>query len=83
MSGKYNPYSGEESCRARQISYVATASTGWAFHQVRDVGLAYDDNTRKARHLNNFGSLNFVARGEPFWGDDRLDDAIACTSTAR
>lgn len=41
------------------------------------VGRAYDDNTRKARHLNIFGSPTFVARGELFWGDDRLDDAIA------
>jgi 2-hydroxychromene-2-carboxylate isomerase len=41
------------------------------------VGRAYDDNTRKARQLSIFGSPTFVARGELFWGDDRLDDAIA------
>jgi len=38
---------------------------------------AYDDNTREARQLSIFGSPTFVARGELFWGDDRLDDAIA------
>jgi 2-hydroxychromene-2-carboxylate isomerase len=27
--------------------------------------------------LSIFGSPTFVARGELFWGDDRLDDAIA------
>jgi 2-hydroxychromene-2-carboxylate isomerase len=41
------------------------------------VGRAYDENTRKARELNIFGSPTFVARGELFWGDDRLDDAVA------
>jgi 2-hydroxychromene-2-carboxylate isomerase len=41
------------------------------------VGRAYDDNTRQARQLSIFGSPTFVARGELFWGDDRLDDAIA------
>ena len=37
---------------------------------------AYDDNTHEARRLNIFGSPTFVARGELFWGDDRLEDAI-------
>ena len=37
---------------------------------------AYDDNTREARRLNIFGSPTFVARGELFWGDDRLEDAL-------
>ena len=41
------------------------------------VGRAYDDNTHEARQLNIFGSPTFVVRGELFWGDDRLDDAIA------
>ena len=40
------------------------------------VGRAYDDNTREAKRLNIFGAPTFVARGELFWGDDRLDDAI-------
>jgi 2-hydroxychromene-2-carboxylate isomerase len=33
--------------------------------------------TDEARQLNIFGSPRFVANGELFWGDDRLDDAIA------
>jgi 2-hydroxychromene-2-carboxylate isomerase len=41
------------------------------------VGRAYDDNTREARQLSLFGAPTFVARGELFWGDDRLEDAIA------
>ena len=40
------------------------------------IGCALDDNTREARQLNIFGAPTFVARGELFWGDDRLDDAI-------
>ena len=40
------------------------------------VGRAYDDNTEEARQLNIFGAPTFVARGELFWGDDRLDDAV-------
>jgi 2-hydroxychromene-2-carboxylate isomerase len=41
------------------------------------VGRAYDDNTRRAKQLSIFGSPTFVVRGELFWGDDLLDDAIA------
>ena len=41
------------------------------------VGRAYDDNTHEARQLNIFGSPTFVVHGELFWGDDRLEDAIA------
>lgn len=33
--------------------------------------------TETARALGIFGSPNFVVDGELFWGDDRLDDAIA------
>jgi 2-hydroxychromene-2-carboxylate isomerase len=40
------------------------------------VGRAFDDNTREARRLNIFGAPTFVVRGELFWGDDRLEDAI-------
>lgn len=42
-----------------------------------EVGDAYDAATDQARKLNIFGSPTFVTRGEVFWGDDRLDDAIA------
>jgi 2-hydroxychromene-2-carboxylate isomerase len=38
--------------------------------------------TDAARQLGIFGSPTFAVRGEIFWGDDRLEDAIAyaCTS---
>jgi 2-hydroxychromene-2-carboxylate isomerase len=41
------------------------------------VGNAYDIATDQARKLNVFGAPTFVVRGEVFWGDDRLDDALA------
>lgn len=41
------------------------------------VETAYADATDQARKLNIFGVPSFVTRGEVFWGDDRLDDAIA------
>ena len=33
--------------------------------------------TDEARRLGIFGAPTFVTRGELFWGDDRLDDALA------
>jgi 2-hydroxychromene-2-carboxylate isomerase len=36
-----------------------------------------DAATNEARALGIFGSPSFVVDGELFWGDDRLDDAIA------
>ena len=38
---------------------------------------AYAAATDEARQLGVFGSPTFVSRGELFWGDDRLEDAIA------
>jgi len=32
--------------------------------------------TNEVRQLGIFGSPSFVAKGEVFWGDDRLEDAI-------
>ena len=40
------------------------------------VGTAYVAATDEARKLNIFGAPTFAVRGEIFWGDDRLDDAI-------
>jgi 2-hydroxychromene-2-carboxylate isomerase len=40
------------------------------------LGNAYVAATDEARALGIYGSPNFVTRGELFWGDDRLDDAI-------
>jgi len=33
-------------------------------------------NTDEARRIDIFGAPSFVARGELFWGNDRLDDAL-------
>jgi len=41
-----------------------------------EIGKLYDDDTAEARRLGIFGSPTFVAGGELFWGDDRLDDAV-------
>jgi 2-hydroxychromene-2-carboxylate isomerase len=35
-----------------------------------------DAETEEARRIGLFGAPSFVVRGEIFWGDDRLDDAI-------
>jgi len=37
----------------------------------------YDASTQQARQLGLFGSPTFVVGNEAFWGDDRLEDAIA------
>jgi 2-hydroxychromene-2-carboxylate isomerase len=41
-----------------------------------DVAGLYDAATDEARRLGIFGSPTFVVRGELFWGDDRLADAV-------
>jgi 2-hydroxychromene-2-carboxylate isomerase len=38
--------------------------------------------TEEARTLGIFGSPAYVTRGELFWGDDRLDDALAWATAA-
>jgi 2-hydroxychromene-2-carboxylate isomerase len=38
---------------------------------------AYAAETEAARQLGIFGSPTFVADGEVFWGDDRLEEALA------
>jgi 2-hydroxychromene-2-carboxylate isomerase len=47
------------------------------------VGWAYDGNTEEAKSLKIFGAPTFVVRGELFWGDDRLDDAITWLSRGK
>jgi 2-hydroxychromene-2-carboxylate isomerase len=37
---------------------------------------AFEVATAEARTLGIFGAPTFVTRGELFWGDDRLDDAV-------
>jgi 2-hydroxychromene-2-carboxylate isomerase len=41
-----------------------------------EIGRAYQATTDQARRLGIFGAPSFVARGEVFWGDDRLADAV-------
>jgi len=36
-----------------------------------------DESADEARRIGLFGSPHFVVRGEVFWGDDRLEDALA------
>jgi 2-hydroxychromene-2-carboxylate isomerase len=40
------------------------------------IGQVYTAATDEARRLGVFGSPTFAVKGELFWGDDRLDDAI-------
>jgi 2-hydroxychromene-2-carboxylate isomerase len=45
--------------------------------------MAYLAATDRARSLGNFGSPSFVVGQEIFWGDDRLEDALAgCRASA-
>ena len=44
--------------------------------QSGEIAREYDDATEQARRLGIFGAPTFVARGEVFWGDDRLEDAV-------
>jgi 2-hydroxychromene-2-carboxylate isomerase len=39
-------------------------------------GRAYDASTAEAKRLGIFGAPTFVTKGELFWGDDRLEDAV-------
>ncbi len=44
----------------------------------------YTRDTEEAKALGVFGSPTFVADGEVFWGDDRLEDAMAwCREKSR
>lgn len=40
-------------------------------------GEALDAATEEARRLGIFGAPTFIVDGEVFWGDDRLEDALA------
>ncbi|MCA0870361.1 DsbA family protein [Seohaeicola saemankumensis] len=43
-----------------------------------DIGRAYSEATQEARERGIFGAPSFVAGdGELFWGDDRLEEALA------
>lgn len=42
-----------------------------------EIGRGYQAATEEAKALGVFGAPTFVVDGELFWGDDRLEDAIA------
>jgi 2-hydroxychromene-2-carboxylate isomerase len=42
-----------------------------------EINAAYLAATYEARRLGIFGSPTFAIDGELFWGDDRLEDAVA------
>ena len=44
--------------------------------QSEEIAREYDAATAEARSLGIFGAPTLVARGEVFWGDDRLEDAV-------
>ena len=44
--------------------------------QSEEIAREYDGGTEQARRLGIFGAPTFVARGDVFWGDDRLEDAV-------
>ena len=45
--------------------------------RARDIVAPIDRFHDEARALGIFGVPTFVTRGELFWGDDRLEDAVA------
>jgi 2-hydroxychromene-2-carboxylate isomerase len=47
-----------------------------ALAQKQDAQDTFRAATDEARALGIFGAPTFVARGEVFWGDDRLEDAV-------
>ena len=42
-----------------------------------DIEAVYVEQTDRAQRAGIFGSPSFIVDGEVFWGDDRLEDAIA------
>jgi 2-hydroxychromene-2-carboxylate isomerase len=41
-----------------------------------EIVAAYKLSTSRARQLGIFGAPSFVTRGELFWGDDRMEEAV-------
>jgi len=62
------------SASLREIGLDAASVVAEA--QTEAVGQAYLKATEAARRQGIFGVPSFVVRGELFWGDDRLEDAI-------
>ena len=53
-----------------------------AWHNRTKSRRRYDAATARARELGIFGSPSFATRGQLFWGDDRLEDAVSWHNTA-
>ena len=51
--------------------------------EAEETSRAYEAATAEAKRLGIFGSPTFVVDGELFWGDDRLEDAIAWRQRGR
>ena len=47
-----------------------------------DIRIELERETQAARECGIFGSPSFVVKGELFWGDDRLEEAIAWAANA-
>ncbi|WP_420405557.1 2-hydroxychromene-2-carboxylate isomerase [Nisaea sp.] len=57
------------------VRVLETAGSG-------SIETALAESTEEAMALGIFGSPTFAVRGEIFWGDDRLDDAVAWAQSA-
>jgi 2-hydroxychromene-2-carboxylate isomerase len=63
----------------RVLAGLGQDPTAWLDRaQSQPVKDALRTNTERAQALGIFGAPTFVARGELFWGGDRLEDALAC-----
>ena len=62
----------------RSRDKVKTRENSKAFS--KEIRLIYEANTNRARDLGIFGVPSFIVENEIFWGDDRLEDAIAFSS---
>lgn len=70
---------GDMACLAHVLGqFGKDVSTTIAAAQSPRIAALYDENTEAARRHGVFGSPSFVTQdGEMFWGDDRLEEAIA------
>jgi 2-hydroxychromene-2-carboxylate isomerase len=68
---------GDPDALADTLHRLGRPATVAARADAPDVEAEFKVNTDAARTLGMFGAPNFVCEGEVFWGDDRLEDAIA------
>ena len=70
---------------AGSAEHISRVTTNLEFEKDRllqraqddDIETIYRTNTREAESLGVFGAPTFTVGSEIFWGDDRLEDAIA------